>query len=66
MYLFLEGSLMTRNYENRIILIQGNSYILNFSNSNPDLYANHAEEEMIHFLKPHQVKAYVRRITQGV
>jgi len=35
-------------------------------NGNPDLCANHAEEEMIHFLKPHQVKAYVKRITRGV
>eukprot|EP00058_Branchiostoma_floridae_P002219 XP_002587707.1 hypothetical protein BRAFLDRAFT_94610 [Branchiostoma floridae] len=27
-------------------------------NGNPDLYTNHSDEEMIHFLKPHRIKAY--------
>eukprot|EP00058_Branchiostoma_floridae_P001212 XP_002586700.1 hypothetical protein BRAFLDRAFT_105506 [Branchiostoma floridae] len=33
-------------------------------NGNPDLYTNHSDEEMIHFLKPYQIKAYVRRVTR--
>lgn len=56
----LAGAVMAYNRDDMMLLVQA------VRNGNPDLYTNHAEEEMIHFLKPHQVKAYVRRITRGV
>ena len=35
-------------------------------NSNAELYRRYSDEEMMAFLKPHQVRSYVRRITRGV
>ena len=31
-----------------------------------DLYARYTNEQMMSFLKPHQLKSYVRRVTRGV
>ena len=33
---------------------------------NKELYDGYTDEEMMAFLKPHQVRSYVRRITRGV
>ena len=35
-------------------------------NGNKDLYSKYTDSEMIAFLKPYQIKSYVRRITRGV
>ncbi|CAM4444687.1 unnamed protein product [Leuciscus chuanchicus] len=35
-------------------------------NGNPELYGRYSDEEMMAFLKPHQIRSYVRRITRGV
>ncbi|XP_063743783.1 uncharacterized protein LOC134867272 isoform X2 [Eleginops maclovinus] len=56
----LAGAVMAYNRDDMMLLVQA------VRNGNPDLYVNHGDVEMIHFLKPHQVKAYVRRITRGV
>ncbi|XP_053722192.1 uncharacterized protein LOC128759342 [Synchiropus splendidus] len=35
-------------------------------NGAPELYAKCSDQEMMAFLKPHQIRSYVRRITRGV
>ncbi|CAH1240864.1 Hypp6136 [Branchiostoma lanceolatum] len=56
----MAGAVLAYNREDMMLLVQA------VRKGNPDLNADRTDEEMIHFLKPHQLKEYVRRITRGV
>ncbi|CAH1266555.1 Hypp3412 [Branchiostoma lanceolatum] len=56
----MAGAVLAYNRDDMMLLVQA------VRKGNLDLYADRTDEEMIHFLKPHQVKDYVRRVTRGV
>ncbi|XP_078598011.1 LOW QUALITY PROTEIN: uncharacterized protein LOC144874060 [Branchiostoma floridae x Branchiostoma japonicum] len=56
----LAGAVLAYNRQDMMLLVQA------VRNGNPDLYTDHSDEEMVPLLKPHQIKAYVRRVTRGV
>lgn len=56
----LSGALLAYNGDDLRALINA------VRNGNPTLYGAYSDSEMIHHLKPHQLKSYVRRVTRGV
>ncbi|XP_059183512.1 uncharacterized protein LOC131962582 [Centropristis striata] len=56
----LAGAVLAYNKTDMMLLVQA------VRSGNGELYGRYSDEEMIAFLKPHQVRSYVRRITRGV
>ena len=56
----LAGALLAYNKEDMLLLIKA------VRMGNVELYAKYRDEEMISFVKPYQLKSYVRRVTRGV
>lgn len=56
----LAGAVLAYNKADMMLLVQA------VRSGNQELYARYSDEEMMAFLKPHQVRLYVRRITRGV
>ncbi|RXN13747.1 hypothetical protein ROHU_009480 [Labeo rohita] len=56
----LAGAVLAYYKDDMMLLIQA------VRKGNQELYASLPDEDMIAFLKPHQIRSYVRRITRGV
>ncbi|KAL0153055.1 hypothetical protein M9458_051654 [Cirrhinus mrigala] len=56
----LAGAVLAYYKDDMMLLIQA------VRKGNQELYASLSDEDMIAFLKPHQIRSYVRRITRGV
>lgn len=56
----MAGAVLAYNKADVMLLVQA------VRNGNPELYGRYSDEEMMAFLKPHQIRSYVRRITRGV
>lgn len=56
----LAGALLAYYKDDMMLLIQA------VRKGNQELYASLSDEDMIAFLKPHQIRSYVRRITRGI
>ncbi|XP_073718294.1 uncharacterized protein [Misgurnus anguillicaudatus] len=56
----LAGAVLAYNKSDMMLLIQA------VRKGNQELYGKLSDEDMIAFLKPHQIRSYVRRITRGV
>lgn len=56
----LAGAVLAYNKDNMMLLAKA------VRSANQELYATYSDEEMIAFLKPCQIRSYVRRITRGV
>lgn len=56
----MAGAVLAYNKADMMLLVQA------VRNGNPELYGRFSDEEMMAFLKPHQIRSYVRRITRGV
>ncbi|KAE8277226.1 hypothetical protein D5F01_LYC24924 [Larimichthys crocea] len=56
----LAGAVLAYNKVDMMLLVQA------VRSGNPELYARYSDKEMMAFLKPHQIRSYVRRITRGV
>lgn len=56
----LAGAVPAYNKDDMMLLVQA------VRSGNQELYATYSDEEMIAFLKPHQIRSYVRRITHGL
>lgn len=56
----LAGAVLAYNKADMMLLVQA------VRSGNPELYARYSDEGMMSFLKPHQIRSYVRRITRGV
>ncbi|XP_073715797.1 uncharacterized protein [Misgurnus anguillicaudatus] len=56
----MAGAVLAYNKADMMLLVQA------VRNGNPELYGRYSDEEMMAFLKPHQIRSYVRRITRGV
>ncbi|XP_052456825.1 uncharacterized protein LOC128016394 [Carassius gibelio] len=56
----LAGAVLAYYKDDMMLLIQA------VRKGNQELYASLSDEDMIAFLKPHQIRSYVRRITCGV
>ncbi|XP_059215959.1 uncharacterized protein LOC131993903 [Centropristis striata] len=56
----LAGAVLAYNKTDMMLLVQA------VRSGNRELYGRYSDEEMIAFLKPHQVRSYVRRITRRV
>lgn len=56
----LAGAVLAYNKADMMLLVQAVRI------GSPELYARYSDEEMMAFLKPHQIRSYVRRITRGV
>lgn len=56
----LAGAVLAYNKVDMMLLVQA------VRSGNPELYARYSDKEMMAFLKPHQIRSYIRRITRGV
>ncbi|XP_027887468.1 uncharacterized protein LOC114153264 [Xiphophorus couchianus] len=56
----LAGAMLAYNRDDMMLLIQA------VRQGNLELYSRLSDEDMMAFLKPHQIRSYVRRITRGV
>ncbi|KAI8485803.1 hypothetical protein Bbelb_363550 [Branchiostoma belcheri] len=56
----LAGAVLAYNREDMMLLVRA------VRNEDPDTYSQYSDEQMIGFVKPHQIKCYVRRITRGI
>lgn len=56
----MAGAVLAYNKGDMMFLVQA------VRSANQELYAKYSDEEMIAFLKTHQIKSYVRRITRGL
>ncbi|XP_028293729.1 uncharacterized protein LOC114456278 [Gouania willdenowi] len=56
----MAGAVLAYNRGDMMLLVQA------VRSGSPQLYAQYSDEEMVGFLKSHQVKSYVRRLTRGV
>ena len=56
----MAGAVLAYNKADMMLLVQAVKL------GNKELYDRYTDEEMMAFLKPHQVRSYVRRITRGV
>lgn len=56
----LAGAVLAYNRDDMSLLIQA------VRQGNLELYGRLSDEDMMAFLKPHQIRSYVRRITRGV
>lgn len=56
----MAGAVLAYNKGDMLLLVQA------VRKGNEQLYANHTDQQMLAFLKPSQIKSYVRRITRGV
>ena len=56
----MAGALLAYNKEDMLLLIRA------VRMGNDEMYSNYRDEEMISFVKPYQLKSYVRRVTRGV
>ncbi|XP_077075149.1 uncharacterized protein LOC143726049 [Siphateles boraxobius] len=56
----LAGAVLAYNKDDMMLLIQA------VRKGNQEMYAGLSDEDMIAFLKPHQIRSCVRRITRGV
>ncbi|KAF6733661.1 hypothetical protein FQA47_015382 [Oryzias melastigma] len=56
----MAGALLAYNQADMRLLISA------VRNGNKEMYSKYSDEEMISFLKPHQIKSYVHRVTRGV
>ncbi|PIK55913.1 hypothetical protein BSL78_07183 [Apostichopus japonicus] len=55
----LAGAILAYNKEDMLLLVRA------IRNGN-EIYSQYSDEQMLPFVKPHQLKSYVRRITRGV
>ncbi|PIK46808.1 hypothetical protein BSL78_16307 [Apostichopus japonicus] len=55
----LAGAILAYNKEDMLLLVRA------IRNGN-EIYSHYSDEQMLPFVKPHQLKSYVRRITRGV
>ncbi|CAL8324430.1 unnamed protein product [Merluccius merluccius] len=56
----MAGAVLAYNKADMMLLVQAVRF------GNPEMYDRYTDQEMMAFLKPHQVRSYVRRITRGV
>lgn len=56
----LAGAVLAYNSQDLELLIRG------VRQGNEELYSQYSDEQMVAFLKPYQLKTYVRRVTRGV
>jgi len=56
----MAGAVLAYNKEDMLLLIRA------VRSSNEEVYAQYSEEQMISFVRPYQLKSYVRRVTRGV
>ncbi|XP_077098059.1 uncharacterized protein LOC143749421 [Siphateles boraxobius] len=56
----MAGAVLACNKGDMMLLVQA------VRKGNEELYSNHTDQQMLAFLKPSQIKSYVRRITRGV
>lgn len=56
----MAGAVLAYNREDMMLLVQA----VRLGNS--EMYDRYTDQEMMAFLKPHQVRSYVRRVTHGV
>ncbi|XP_071957785.1 uncharacterized protein [Antedon mediterranea] len=56
----LAGAILAYNKDDMLKLVGA------VRNSNEELYSQYSDQQMMYFVKPYQLKSYVRRITRGV
>lgn len=56
----MAGAVLAYNKQDMELLAQA------VRNGNEEMYAHFSDEQMMGFVKPYQIKQYVRRVTRGV
>ena len=56
----LAGAILAYNKGDMLLLIDA------VRKGNEEMYSKYSDQEMISYVKPHQLKSYVRRVTRGV
>ncbi|XP_022097062.1 uncharacterized protein LOC110982732, partial [Acanthaster planci] len=56
----LAGAILAYNKDDMLLLIEA------VRKGNEELYSQYTDEQMVSFVKPYQLKSYVRRVTRGI